>query len=170
MFTKKEIITYRSIKVPDELCKKIAKTQKRSDKKLYFISAVAACFIFIISGFLINNQSNIVINGQHLNESIVFYDTASSYGRNVSSSISVPVEIKASRTTKIKVKQGLLSISSSKPTEEVIISSSSVIWWEIELKDTDNVYEMKISDKKGVEKVTLRYDNAKITVTKEKEK
>ena len=59
MFTKKEIITYRSIKVPDELCKKIAKTQKRSDKKLYFISAVAACFIFIISGFLINNQSNI---------------------------------------------------------------------------------------------------------------
>ena len=94
MFTEKELTVYRNIKAPDELRQKITKTQKKTYKPLYFISAVAACFIFIMSGVILGNQNNIVINGQELKSSIVFYDTASSYGRTVSSSISVPVEIK----------------------------------------------------------------------------
>jgi hypothetical protein len=123
-----------------------------------------------MSGVILGNQNNIVINGQELKSSIVFYDTASSYGRTVSSSISVPVEIKTSRKTKISVSEGLISIDGLEPTKELTISSKEIIWWEIELEDSDNVFEMKISDKNGAEKVTLKYENAKITVTKEKEK
>lgn len=170
MFTENEITAYQSIKAPDELRQKITKTRKRSYKALYFISTAAACFIFILAGVIINNQSNIVINGQELESDIVFYDTASSYGRTVSSSISVPVEIKTSRKTTISVLEGFISIDGSEPLKEITISDKAVIWWEIELKDSDNVFEMQISDKTGAEKVTLNYENAKITVTKEKEK
>ena len=147
MFTEKELTAYRNIKAPDELRQKITKTQKKTYKRLYFISAVAACFIFIMSGVILGNQNNIVINGQELKSSIVFYDTASRYGRTVSSSISVPVEIKTSRKTKISVSEGLISIDGLEPTKELTISSKEIIWWEIELEDSDNVFEMKISDK-----------------------
>lgn len=170
MFTEKEIMAYRNIKAPDDLRKKINQTHKKNHKVLYFISAVAACFVFIMSGIITNNQSNIVINGQKLNESIVFYDTASSYGRNVSSTISVPVEIKVLRSTKVCVSDGFISLDGNNPTKEITIFPYATIWWEIELDETDNVYEMMIFDKKGVNRVILEYENAKITVTKEKEK
>ena len=168
MFNDNQITAYRNIKAPNDLHQRIIKRTKKSYKPLYFISAVAACFIFIISaGIISNNQENIVINGQKLTKSIVFYDTTS-YGRNVSHSISVPVEIETARDTKISVSDGLISIDGSNPQKEISISSSTIIWWEIEISDSKNIFEMKISDKKGANLVTLKYDDAKITVSKEK--
>ena len=105
MFSEEQLRAYRNIKAPDELRQKIVKKQKMPMKRIYFISAVAACFIFIMSGIIVNNQNNIVINvnGQTLDESIVFYDTSSSYGRTVSSTISVPVEIEVSSDVRVFV-------------------------------------------------------------------
>lgn len=170
MFTEKEITAYRNIKAPDDLRQKITRTQRKSKKALYIMSAVAACFVILISGFALNNQSRIYINGQELKESVVFYDTASSSGRTVSSTVSVPVEIKTSGNAKVSVSRGFISINGSEASKEAIVSSSEIIWWEIEPGEAENVFEMKISDKKGVKKVTLEYENAKITVTKENEK
>ena len=169
MFTDKEISAYRNIKAPSDLREKIVSAKKVSNKMVYSISAVAACFIFVTVGFIISNQNYIVINGQKLNKSVTFYDTASSYTRTVSSSISVPVEIKVSRESKVSVSDGFLSIEGFNASKEVEVTSSAIIWWEIELNEADNEFTMKITDKKGVKWVTLKYENAKITVTKEKE-
>ena len=168
MFSEKQIVAYRNIKAPDELRNKITNSSKKKIKTLHFISAIAACLI-LISSIILNNQNAIIINGQKLNDTIVFYDTSSSNIRTVSHSISVPIEIKTYTNTKISVSNGYLSINGSNPKSEIEIDSSKVIWWEIELERSENVFEMKISDKKGVKLVTLKYDNAKITVTKEKE-
>ena len=42
--------------------------------------------------------------------------------------------------------------------------------FKIEPQHAQGEFEMLIEDKKGVKKVTLKYDNTKVTVTKEKEK
>lgn len=170
MFTDKEITVYRNIKAPDDLCHRITKSQSKQKKVIYFSSAIAVCFIFIISAFVINNQSNIVINGQNLNDSIVFYDTSATAGRSISSEISIPIEIKAKHDTKVVVSNGLISIEGSNPSSEILLSDSQQIWWHIDPNATDTPFEMYVSDKKGVEKVTLKYENTKITVTKEKSK
>lgn len=171
MFTDKEIIAYHNIKAPDELRERVLKSQKKSKNSLRFVAAVAACFVFIISGFFIisNKQSNIVVNGQKLTGIVEFYDTTSAFGRTVSSAISVPIEIKTSKNTNISVSKGIISINGSSPAREISISSSEIIWWEINPEGSE-VFEMKISDSKGVRKVTLKYENAKITATKEKVK
>jgi len=170
MFADEQIKAYRNIKAPNELRKKIVKPQ--SNKKwLYTIIVVAACFIFMITGILIDSQhNNIVINGQQLKSSIEFYDTAPAFERTVSSAVSIPVEIKVSQDTNISVDKGVISIDGSDSTKEICISDSAIIWWEFEPTEDSNVFEMLISNKKGVQKLTLEYDNAKITVTKEKEK
>lgn len=169
MFTDKEIAAYRNIKAPIDLCKKITNPKKKQRKVLYFSSAIAACFILVISGFVImNNQSNIVINGQDLKDSVVVYDTSKTVGRNISSVTSIPIEIKVSDNTKVVVSDGFISVNGSNPSNEIVLSTSETIWWEIDLNNPDNVFEMRISDKKGVEKITLIYENQKITASKEK--
>ncbi len=170
MFTDKEIAVYQSIKAPADLCQKIAKPKRKTRKTLYLTGTIAACFILVISGFVINNKSNIVINGQQLKDSIVYYDNSLSYGRSISTSMSVPIEINALTETKVVVSHGFISINGSNPSKELIIDSSQTLWWELDLSETDNVFEMNISDKKGVEKVILKYENTKVTVTKEKVK
>ncbi len=170
MFTDEQIKAYHNIKAPDELRKKIVK-QKSNKKWLSTIAVAAACFIFMITGILINSQhNNIVVNGQQLKGSIEFYDTAPILERTVSSVVSIPVEIEVSQNTTISVDRGVISIDGCNPTKEIDISDSATIWWEFEPTKDNNVFEMLISNKKGVQKVTLEYENAKITVTKEKEK
>ena len=170
MFTDKEITAYRNIKAPDDLCRKITKPKKKHRKVLYFSSAIAACLVLVISGFVYNNQSNIVVNGQKLKDSIVYYDSSLSSRRTLSSSISVPIEINAKGETKVVVLDGFISTEGYDSSKEIVLTSTKQIWWELETGETDNVFEMLISNKKGVEKVTLIYENTKITVTKEKVK
>ncbi len=171
MFTEKEIAVYRSIKAPADLCQKIIKQKNNTRKILCIASVIAACFIIVISGlmfgFVMDNQSNIVINGEKLNDSIVFYDTSVSVGRSVSSVTTVPVEIEVSSKTKVEVSQGFISVDGSDPVNEIVLTSSKTVFWEFDHSNTDNVLEMYITDEKGVEKVTLIYDNTKITATRE---
>ncbi len=117
---------------------------------------------------MLGNNSNIVINGQPLKDSVVFYDTTSYLGRTVSSLISVPVEIKATGKTTVSVSHGFVSVDGATTEKEVVITSSQIVWWEIDHQQDGNLFEMSISDQKGVTKVTLKYEDSKITATKEK--
>ena len=85
MFTDKEIIAYHNIKAPDGLRERVLKIQKKSKNSLRFVAAVAACFVFIISGFFIISikQSNIVVNGQKLTGTVEFYDTTSAFAERL---------------------------------------------------------------------------------------
>ena len=167
MFTDEEINAYRNITAPDGLYKKIILRQKRPQKVLYMIAAVAACFILVISTVLVNAQNSIIINGQKLRDSVEFYVSTLSLERTVSSAISVPIEVKTSDKTKISVDEGIIRTEGISPSKEIEIASSAVLWWEIEPDKENGEFKMTISSKKGVQKVSLKYENAKIKVTKE---
>lgn len=168
MFTDKQITVYRNIKAPADLCQKITKPNKRSNKIFYLAGTLAACFLLLITGFFINSKSNIVINvnGQQLTDSIVFSDNSLSNSRSVSPTTSIPIEINVSDETKVIVSEGFISVDGSNPSNELVITSSKTIWWEVDVSETIDS-EMLISDKKGVEKINLKYENTKITITKE---
>ena len=170
MFTDEEINTYRNITAPDGLYKKIISRQKKPQKILYMIAGMAACFILIISSVLMNAQSSIIINGEKLRDSVEFYADTLSLKRTVSSAISVPIELKTSDKTKIFVDYGLILTEGCSPSKEIEITSSAVVWWEIEPEQDVQEFEMTISNEKGVQKVSLKYENDKIKVTKEQEK
>lgn len=170
MFTDREVDSYRNLKAPDSLRQKITGSHKSYKKTIGFITAVAACFVLIISGIAINNQGNIVVNGQKLNDSVEFYCVASAMEKSVSSTVIVPIQFNVRDDTKILVLDGKISIDGSDSSKEMTITSPKEILWEVEPQEAQCEFEMFITDKKGVQKVTLQYDNTKVTVTKEKEK
>ncbi len=168
MFSDKEISAYNSIKAPDELYKKISRTKKTYKLPLYIATAVAASFVFIISGYFLTPKSSIIVNGQKLTDSVVFYDTTSASARNVSSTILVPIEIKVNGNTTVSVSQGNIISVNNEPKSEIELSDSGIVWWEISPEQADGIFKMQITDKKGVKTISLKYQNTKITVTKEK--
>ena len=169
MFTEKELTAYRNIKAPDELRQKIIGNQKSNKRIISVIATVAACFVLIISGVAINNnQSNIIINGQKLNSRIE-YNLASSMAKSVSSTVTVPLRLKVKESTTVSVTDGLICIDGNTSKEATITSSTEVLW-EVEPTTENSEFIMLITDKKGVQKVTLKYNNEKITITKEKTK
>lgn len=169
MFTEKELEAYRKIQAPDELRQKVMHLHKRPSGTVYWLGA-AACLALVLFGFLLRNPGNIIVNGQVLEDSVVFYDTASASGRTVSSSLSVPVELKGIKTAEISVDSGLLTVGDATPATAVTVTSSQIVWWELQPDGEEGIYEMQIVHKKGTEKVTLHYEKAKITVEKENEK
>ena len=173
MFTDKETSAYRSIKAPDSLRKKII-GEKSGHKKAKIIigciATIAACFVLIISSTIISQHSEIVINGQKLNNSVEFSCLSRALERVTDFSVSVPVQLNVKQTTKISVLDGTISINGEEQSKEIIIMSPKEILWKITPEEAQCKFEMFITDNKGVQKVTLKYDNTKITVTKEKEK
>ncbi|MBR5295560.1 MAG: hypothetical protein IKU24_03100, partial [Clostridia bacterium] len=89
MFTEKELSCYRSIKAPEDMLFKIKRKQKLSYIPVRVLAA-AAVFIFLLSGIYFYSAPNadIIVNGQALQESIVFYDTMPVMERGASSKIS----------------------------------------------------------------------------------
>ena len=168
MFTEKELSCYQSIKAPEDLLLKIKRKQKISNIPARILAA-AAVFLFLLSGiyFYSAGESDIIVNGQVLQESIVFYDTMPAMERNFSSKISFPIEIHPARKTRISVTKGSLSIDGVSFEKEVTISSDTTLWWELE-KEEETLFTMELSDEKGIQEVTLKYENGKIIVTKEK--
>ena len=173
MFTDKEISAYRNIKAPDSLRQKII-SEKSSRKNLKIITGciatVAACFVIILSSVIISQNSKIIVNGQQLHNSVEISCLSRTVERGTSFSISVPIQLKVKQPTKISVPDGTISINGGKQSKEITITSAKEILWEIAFEEAQGEFEMFITDNKGVQKVTLKYDNTKITVIKEKEK
>lgn len=167
MFSDEEKNLYRSITAPDGLYQKIIAKQRKPKKALYAIAAMAACLVLIVSGVIMNTPSSIVVNGQKLKDSVEFYVATSTLERTVSSTISVPVELDVNCKTEISVNDGLIRIEGGEPSKKIEINSSDLLWWEIEPKRSAQEFEMLISSQKGVQKVSLKYENAKIKVTRE---
>lgn len=171
MFSDKEMKAYRGIKAPEELYRSIVGTKRKERNTLRIITALAACLVLIVTSvFIFKGKSNIIVNGQPLDGRIVFYDTATAKARSVSSAISVPIEIKAEGKTEISVLHGHVLVDGNEPSKDITISSAETLRWEITPTDGDDVYEMRITDKKGTSIISLRYNDTKITVTKEKAK
>ena len=166
MFSDNEIKAYRSIKAPEGIYEKLSRPQRSYADTLRIITAVAACFVLVISAvFVFKGENDVIVNGQKLNGSVVFYDTSSAMARSVSSTISVPLEFKVSDKTTVSALQGSISVD-GEPKTEVEILKSEVIWWEVPT-DKDEVFKLLVTDKKGVKTISLKYENTKITVTKE---
>lgn len=171
MFTDKELFAFRNIKAPDNLREKIIGKQKTNKNYTKFIAAVAACFILVISVIAINNtQNNIVVNGQKLTDSLELQQVSSSMQKTRSSTVTVAFQFKVNSSTTLSVSDGTITFDSLNLSKELVIDSPKEVLWQVEPSAKQCEFEMLITDKKGVQKVTLKYDNAKITLTKEKEK
>lgn len=166
MFSDKELKAYREIQAPDELRRKVMSLHKRPSRAVYWLGA-AACFLLVLSGFLLRDPGKIIVNGQVLEDQVIFYDTASASGRTSSSSVSVPFELKGIKKAELSVEDGFLTVGEEPAAKSVTVNASQIAWWELHPEEGEGSFTLRIVHKKGVDEVTLHYENAKITVKKE---
>jgi hypothetical protein len=172
MFSNRQKEAYRSICVPDGLYARIVeKEQPKRLKLLPLVSGLAACMaLVVVLGLLWQpGGSSIILNGQKLEDEIVFYDISPASDVRSSPLFSVPVELKLTRSSKITVSHGSMTVEGGEPVTELNANHSVTIWWQIERSEEMPVCEMEIQDNKSTTLITLNYNNAEITA-KKKEK
>lgn len=170
MFAEKEKNAYRKITAPDSLRQKIIGRPQHSQRKkaaLGLIAAVAACFVLFLSGMFMNPSGNILINGQRLDDRIEISCLAPAAERSSDPSVTVPIRLNVRKATVISASDGWLHVTGADPAREVTVSSPTEFIWEVTPQTDPYEYQLLITNQKGVQKVTLKYDSAKMIITKE---
>lgn len=168
MFSNDQKEAYRNIQAPEELYQKVVESkQPRRLKLVPLLSGLAACLalVVVLGLFLRPGGPEIVLNGQKLEDIIVFYDISPTDVRS-SPLFSVPVELELPRKAEITVSHGSMTVDGGAPVTSLTASSSVTVWWQIERSEVMPVCEMVIRDSKGTTLITLNYNNAEITATK----
>ena len=169
MFSNDQKEAYRSIHAPTALYEKVAEGKHPlRGKAVWPLGAVAACLalVVVLGLFLRPMGPEIVLNGQRLEDTIVFYDISPASDVRSSPLFCVPVELELNRKTEITVSHGYMTVDGGAPTTSLTVSDAVTVWWQIERGDVMPVCEMEICDSKGTTLVTLNYNNAEITATK----
>ena len=169
MFKEKEIQAYRAIGAPQELYAKVMESQPTRRLRLMpMVSSLAACLVLVVvlGLFLRSNGPKIVLNGQALEDTIVFYDISPASDVRSSPEFSVPVELKLTRKAEITVSHGYMTVDGGNPSTSLTADDAVTVWWRIERSEVMPVCEMEICDSKGTTLITLNYNNAEITATK----
>lgn len=170
MFNQEQKEAYRAIQAPAELYDRVL--AKATPGKRWVLpttlSIAAACFVMVVAlgFFLKGGEPAIVLNGQPLEKSIVFYDISPASDVRSSPFFSVPVEVKAERRSEITVSHGSMTVDGGAPVKTLTAEGSVTVWWEIERSEVMPVCEMEIRDGKSTTLITLNYNNAEITATK----
>ena len=169
MFNQREIESYKNIKAPSELYQKVVLAKKKNNLWILpTLSTVAACFVMVIalSFFFKGEGPDIILNGQSLESSIVYYDVAPASQMRSAAVLHVPMKVDVSCDTEISVSAGQITVNNSNPCKTVTVTDSSNLQWEIPHDELNNECVIKMQDKNGTTIVTLKYNNTKITVTK----
>ena len=159
MFDERQIRAYNSIKAPDALYNKI-----KAKRKNYSWAVVAACLvcIFALGVFFIPEKNEIKVNGIVLENNVVLVKE-SVMARSTLVPVSIEIEIK--EETEVEVSGGYLVFDGKESKKLTLNEPCTVIWM---AEEQDLPQEMKISDKKGVTKLTLIYENEQYIIKKEK--
>ena len=172
MFKEQELNTYRSIRAPEELYGKImaAKTPQRHWQK-YTAGLVAACLVLALgAGFFFRGGSpDIVVNGQPLESSVVYYDLSVATEMRNTPVVTVPVELELPRSAEITVTEGELTLNGQSSGKTLRVSDSVTLLWEIPRDEATLNCQMFIDDGKDVTTLALTYEETKITITKKGE-
>ena len=174
MFSKNEMEAYHKISAPNELKEKIVNgTFKQANIKsatvIKIAASLAACFVlvFSINFFMKRNTLDVVVNGNELKDSVVFYDVSPVADMRMSPMYSVPVEITA-KEANITVSSGNMTVEGEEPTEKLEVSGNSIIWWNIERSEEMPLCEMEIEQNGKITLIILEFDNAGNTITARK--
>lgn len=172
MFKEQELNTYRSIRAPEELYGKImaAKKPQRHWQK-YTAGLVAACLVLALgAGFFFRGGSpDIVVNGQPLESSVVYYDLSVASEMRNTPVVSVPVELELPRKAQITVTEGQLIADGQSSAQSLKASGTVTVLWEIPREAETLNCQMHIDDGKAVTTLTLTYEESTITITKQGE-
>jgi len=90
MFTDEEKRAYHNIKAPDTLYQRITAKSKTPRRVWYGLAAMAASLLLIVTSVVMQGQSDIIVNGRKLTDSVEFYVATAGMERSVSSAVSVP--------------------------------------------------------------------------------
>ena len=172
MFKEQQLNTYRSICAPEELYDKVMAAQKPQwHWQKYATGLAAACLVLALgAGFFFRGGSpDIIVNGQSLESSVVYYDLSPAADMRTSPVLTVPVELELPRNAKVTVTEGQLSLDGLGGGKTLIASASVTLLWEIPREEETLSCEMYIDDGKAVTTLTLTYEESKITITKKGE-
>lgn len=153
MFDEKQINAYKKIKAPDRLYKRLNKKNLFPVKTLSVVAACLVC-VLMISGYFEFRKSEIKINGQIVDNTIVVSDN-----KVRSMEIEIPFEIKkVNKKTEITVSEGSMAFNGKTHGGTVIIEDDTDVIWYVERDKLP--CEISISDRNRVEKFTLIYENS----------
>ena len=170
MFKEQELNTYRSITAPQELYSKVMAAKKPKVRwPRYVAGLVAACLVLMmgIGFFFRGGEPGIMINGQTLENSMVYYDLAPASEQRSSGWLTIPVELELSGRSRITVTQGQLTLGEKEPSQQVAASGSVTLLWEIPRGAA--MCEMHIDGGKTVTTLTLENEEEQIIITKKGE-
>lgn len=172
MFKEQELNTYRSIRAPEELYGKIVAAKKPQwHWQKYTAGLVAACLVLALgAGFFFRGGSpDIVVNGQPLESSVVYYDLSVASEMRNTPVVSVPVELELPRKAQITVTEGQLIADGQSSAQSLKASGTVTVLWEIPREAETLNCQMHIDDGKAVTTLTLTYEESTITITKQGE-
>ncbi len=172
MFKEQQRNAYQSIRAPQQLHDKIMAAQKPAKRwPKYVTGLVAACLVLVLSAsfFFGSSAPGIVINGQRLHESVIYYDLSPASEMRSSPMITVPVELELDKTSRITVSQGHLTGENAERVQELSAKGSVTLFWEIPREEEIPLCEMQIRHGKDVTTITLAYEETQITITKKGE-
>lgn len=161
MFNKTQLDAYNSIKAPDELYEKVvnAKPKKSKIYLIPLVSSLAACIVLIFSIAAFGNyfEPNIVLNGQQLSDSVVFYDIspANTFDMRSSPVLSLPVEMELEEETSVSVSNGFIILDTGERVKSTDLKGQVAFVWEIERQDEFPEAKMTLKSSKGNAAVTL---------------
>ena len=172
MFKEQELNIYRSISAPTELYEKVMAVRKpRLHWQKYAAGLVAACLVLALgAGFFFRGGSpDIIVNGQPLESSVVYYDLSPAAEMRTSPVVTVPLELELPRDAQITVTEGQLSLDGKSSGKTLSASGSVSLLWEIPREKEALSCEMHIDDGNAITTLTLTYEESKITITKKGE-
>ncbi len=159
MFDERQINAYNSIKAPDALYNKI-----KAKRKNYSWAVIAACLVCVLmlGAFFMPQKATIKVDGIVLeNDAVVLNENKMAR----STFLSVKFELDVKEETEISVSGGKI-VFLDKESDKITLSQQGEFLWVLE--ELEFPQEMKISDKKGVTKLTLIYENSQYIIKKEK--
>ena len=151
MFEEKQINAYRNIKAPDRIYKRLNKKNRFPVKILSVVAACLVC-VLMISGYFEFRTSEIKINGQMVENTIII---GNNKARSTEFEISFEIT-KINKKTEITVSEGRISFD-GKDYGTVIVEDDATVIWHVEKDDLP--CEISISDRNWVKKFTFIYEN-----------
>lgn len=175
MFSREEMDAYKKISAPNELKEKVANcTLKKRSIQMTTIfkitTALAACIALVVSMsvFLNNRSVDIVVSGQKLRKSVVFYDVSPTTDMRTSSMYNIPVEIKTERDAHLTVTHGTMTMNGNTPATNMDISEAVTVWWNLERSNEMPKCEMTIEQNGKKTLIILEFNDAEQKITAKK--
>lgn len=173
MFNDKVRAEYQSIKAPDELYERIMNTEPAREEKAVVVqfrkiaAMAAALAVIIATGFVLSmyDKAPVIYMGSERLTGEIALTQAENDGimlARMSNEVSCEIVLELKKETTVALSQGILLSQSGEvlleENESKEFSGTLRCNWVVPAADEDVVYEMTLSDNKGLHNITLYFD------------